>query len=151
MNNFAFEKFDSLSDGTLELVLEGLIKAEPKLGGIPRYRLSVRLIGPDVEIGRIDLRLGYNEYVHVNGNIGYSISARYRGGGYAGRACRLLAPLALRHGYRALVITSAPDNAASNRVCEKLGAILADRLGPRQIGVLSADGDREKNVYVWAL
>src|SRR5215204_4797163 len=43
---------------------------------------------------------------------------------FAERSCRLILPLARRHGFDTLWITCNPDNVASRRTCERLGAEL---------------------------
>jgi predicted acetyltransferase len=58
------------------------------------------------------------------GNIGYNVDEAYRGRHFAERACRLLLPLAAAHGFASLCITCDHQNRASQRTCERLGAVL---------------------------
>ena len=77
--------------------------------------------------GGIGLRIGNNpEIERYSGNIGYHVYPPARGHHFAERACRLLLPLARRHGMDRLWITCNPDNAASRRTCERLGARFVD-------------------------
>jgi RimJ/RimL family protein N-acetyltransferase len=46
----------------------------------------------------------------------------YRGYRYAARSCRLLQPFALAHGLTAVWLTVDPENTASQRTCEIIGA-----------------------------
>jgi tagatose 1,6-diphosphate aldolase len=62
---------------------------------------------------------------HV-GPIGYGIDEAYRGHHFAERACRILLPLIARHGMRTIWLTCSPDNIASKRTLERLGAKLID-------------------------
>jgi tagatose 1,6-diphosphate aldolase len=59
---------------------------------------------PDGEpIGRIGLRVGWREAViRYAGHVGYSVEPTHRGQRYAERACRLIVPLAKRHGMTSL-------------------------------------------------
>jgi tagatose 1,6-diphosphate aldolase len=78
-------------------------------------------------VGSIELRVGHTEEVDGwLGHIGYGVDPAYRGQRYAARSCRLLLPLACRHGLNPLWITCDPDNLASRRTCEILGAELVD-------------------------
>ena len=83
---------------------------------------------PPIRIaGGIGLRIGSNREIDLySGNIGYHVYPPARGRHYAERACRLLLPLARRHGAERLWITCNPDNLASRRTCERLGAKLVD-------------------------
>ncbi len=73
--------------------------------------------------GGIGLRVGDTfEIVMYLGHIGYHVYPSFRGRHLAERACRLVAPLAKAHGLNPVWITCNPDNHASRRTCERLGA-----------------------------
>ena len=77
--------------------------------------------------GGINLRIGNQfDLVMYRGQIGYHVYPPLRGRHYAERACRLLLPLARRHGIDPLWITCNPDNFASRRTCERLGGKLVE-------------------------
>ncbi len=106
---------------------------EPATGRVPAYHFWMLVPGgvglnPPIRLtGGIGLRIGTNaEIERYSGNIGYHVYPPARGRHYAERACRLLLPLARRHGMEKLWITCNPDNAASRRTCERLGARLVD-------------------------
>jgi tagatose 1,6-diphosphate aldolase len=99
-------------------------------GLVPSYSFWMRIAGgaADVRIaGGISLRIGCNAEIELySGNVGYHVYPPARGRHYAERACRLLLPLARRHGLHLLWITCNPENAASKRTCERLGAKFVD-------------------------
>jgi len=60
--------------------------------------------------------------VQYIGHIGYAVQEAFRGRHFAERAVRLVLPLAAEHGINPIWITCGPDNAASRRTIERLGA-----------------------------
>ena len=102
----------------------------PAKAFVPAYHFWMRIIDayPAVRMaGGIGLRIGATPEIELySGNIGYHVYPPARGQHYAERACRLLLPLAKRHGMEMLWITCNPDNIASRRTCERLGAKLVD-------------------------
>jgi predicted acetyltransferase len=109
-------------DGDLRLVLAECMPAENGPWGVPAY--SFRMQNPAGEyMGRIRLRVGWSEdVIRYAGHVGYAVEPAHRGRRYAERACRLIIPLAKRHGMTSLWITCQPDNAQSRRTLERLGA-----------------------------
>jgi predicted acetyltransferase len=114
-----------LVDDDLELVLIARYPADPIKKYTPMYRFEMRASGSAQSVGTIDLRVGHTTYLErYAGHIGYRVEPPYRGHHYAARSCRLLFPLARLHGLNPLWITCDPDNLASRRTCELLGARL---------------------------
>jgi predicted acetyltransferase len=109
-----------LVDGELELVLVATLPADPGKGLLPAYKFDMRRVGDDVKVGEIGLKIG-TPPDHL-GHIWYRVFPDYRGNHYAARACRLLIPLARRHGIDPLWITCREENVASRRTCELAGA-----------------------------
>lgn len=97
---------------------------------IPSYHFWMRLSEPDRPVkiaGGIGLRIGNTSNIrNYIGHLGYNVYPPARGHHLAERACRLLFPLAKRHGLKLLWITCNPDNIASRRTCERLGGILVN-------------------------
>jgi tagatose 1,6-diphosphate aldolase len=97
---------------------------------VPAYHFWMRITDGSAAIkmaGGIGLRIGGTPEIELySGNIGYHVYPPARGRHYAERACRLIFPLAKRHGMSMLWITCNPDNTASRRTCERLGATLID-------------------------
>src|SRR5437868_14474135 len=104
---------------------------------------------PPVRIaGAVGLRIGRTHAVEMYyGHFGYNVYPFARGRHYAERSCRLLLPLARRHGLGPLWITCNPDNLASRRTCERLGATLVDNVPIPADHPLYARGERFKCRY----
>ena len=62
-------------------------------------------------------------------------------------ACQLLFGLARRHGLSELWITCNPDNIASRKTCERLGAEYVETVSLPRDHVLYQRGEREKCRY----
>lgn len=64
---------------------------------------------------------------HVLGHIGYAVVPWKRNRGYATQALRLLLAEAATEGLPYVLLTSDPDNVASQRVIERNGGVLVER------------------------
>ena len=106
-------------------------------------------------IGEINLRVGYCGFgpdessLYYGGQIGYGVNEKYRGNGYAGRACRHLLPVAKSHSMTKLLITNNYTNAASRRVCEKLGARFLRVARLPEWTDNYKEGRRFSNIFEW--
>ena len=109
-----------LVDGELELVLAETLPAGFKKGFLPVYKFDMHSVDDSTKVGEIGLKIGTPPN-HL-GHISYRVFRGYRGNHYAARACRLLIPLARRHGIDPLWITCREENVASRRTCELAGA-----------------------------
>ncbi|MBN1548516.1 MAG: GNAT family N-acetyltransferase, partial [Syntrophaceae bacterium] len=119
---FKFLNPGQLVDDDLELVLVERYPGDPAINYAPAYLFKMVLAGGNEEIGRIQLRISNTDHiVQYGGHFGFSVQPEHRGHRYAARACRLLLPLARRHGFEVLWITCNPDNLASRRTCELAG------------------------------
>ncbi len=123
-------------------------------GFVPSYHFWMKLDGarpfaPVRIAGGIGLRIGTSEEIrNYAGHFGYHVYPPARGHHYAERACRMLLPLAARHGLRELWITVNPDNVASRRTCERLGARLIDTIPVPADHAFFARGERAKCRYL---
>src|SRR5215469_8622855 len=109
-------------DGDLQLILTERLPAEQSPWAVPAYLFRMEDPTGDY-LGRIRLRVGWNEdVIRYAGHVGYAVEPAHRGHRYAERACRLIIPLAKRHGMTSLWITCQPDNMSSRRTLERLGA-----------------------------
>lgn len=101
-------------------------------------------------VGRCGIRLEENEENKYLGNIEYEILEQYRGNNYAKKACELLAKVALDYNVESLTITARPDNIASIKTIESLGAKYIEILKvPKNMRLYKTS--KEVNVYRWNL
>ena len=133
----------------------GRERGDPARGWLPSYHfwMKLRATGdtpaPVAIAGGIGLRVGTSEEIRkYAGHVGYHVYPPARGRHYAERACRMLLPLAAAHGLRELWITVNPDNVASRRTCERLGARLVDTVLIPKDHPFYARGERAKCRYV---
>jgi predicted acetyltransferase len=138
----------TLQEGELKLVLRRTYRGSRSLGLAPNYAFDLRHAESGAHMGEIDLRLSNDHYItHYAGHIGYGVVRAFRGQHYAARACRLLLPLAKTHGLSPLWITCNPDNVASRRTCEALGATLVEIVAVPPGSDLYRRGEHEKCRY----
>lgn len=123
---FRFLDVNPLRDGELELVLAERQPAEASIWGVPAYIFNMRNHLSGQKMGHISFRIGDRWNIRYAGQIGYAVEEAFRGRRYAERSCRLLLPLVRRHGLHELWITCGPDNPASRRTLERLGAELIE-------------------------
>ncbi len=145
---FKFHDPGKLVDGDLELVLTEKYPGDPTIGYVPTYRFKMRLVGQDGDIGQAELRVGNTHFIIMyGGHIAYGVLPEHRGHHYAARACRLLLPLARRHGMKTLWITCNPDNTASRRTCELAGATFVEIVDLPEDIDMYWEGERQKCRY----
>ncbi|MFZ0498224.1 MAG: GNAT family N-acetyltransferase [Steroidobacteraceae bacterium] len=134
-------------DGDLRLILTECTAAENGPWGVPAY--SFRMQDPGGQyLGRIRLRVGWSEdVIRYAGHVGYAVEPAHRGHRYAERACRLIIPLAKRHGMTSLWITCQPANAQSRRTLERLGAECVGVIDVPPEYPLDAGAERKKMCF----
>lgn len=147
-DEFRFLELGNLVERELELEILQTCPANKQSERVPTYRFRMALVGKNLTLGTIDLRIGNNPYVDLYlGHIGYNVLPRYRGHHYAARACKLLFPLAARHDVAGLWITCNPDNIPSRKTCERVGGIMKNIVPVPPIVDLYRVGDRFKCRY----
>jgi tagatose 1,6-diphosphate aldolase len=139
---------NDLCDDEIVLHLQKEVSADPSRGWLQAYHFDI-LMKPDREkIGSIDLRIGYTtSVVRYGGHLGYGIDANHRGNRYAAKACKLLLPVAKQHGMDVIWVTCNPDNFASRRTCEIIGAELVEVVDIPPDNDQYQDGERQKCRY----
>lgn len=130
----------------------GLQPGDEGRGIVPAYHFLMRLLPPHRSplpiVGGMSLRIGSTPDLERHlGHIGYHVFPPARGRHLAERACRLVLPLAARHGLSTLWITCNPDNAPSRRTIERLGAVYVDTVDLPETHVLYQRGERQKRRY----
>ena len=143
-----FQDPGKLIDRDLQLVLTQRFTGDLSRNWSPSYRFNMTQLPGSDEIGNIELRIGNTEYLLMYaGHIGYRVHPPYRGHRFAARSCRLLIPLARKHGMRTVWITCNPDNYASRRTCELVGAKFIEIVDlPSDIDMYR-EGERQKCRY----
>lgn len=115
---------------------------------VPAYVFAMKNVNTGEEMGRISLRVGDTPHLRMYaGHIGYAVDWPFRGNHYAERSCRLLLPLARAHQMRELWITCNPDNQASRRTLERLGAELVEIVDVPPSSSFYLRGERRKCRY----
>jgi tagatose 1,6-diphosphate aldolase len=144
----AFLPIPDLADDHLRLRLRTTEGPEESFWKAPTYRFSICLTESALPIGHINLRVGESILMtHYTGHIGYAIDEPHRGHHYAERACRLLLPFAFAHEMPEVWITCAPDNLASRRTLERLGAEYVETVRVPDEYPLDVDALRQKRRY----
>ena len=148
-NAFRFLPPGQLVNDDLELILVEKHLADSSRGYVPAYEFAMRPVGQNTNMGNISLRIGNDENLEkYAGHIGYNVTPTYRGNRYAARSCQLILPLALCHGINPIWITCNPDNIASRRTCEIVGARFVETVEvPRKFYHLYQKSDRIKRRY----
>lgn len=122
--------------------------ADPERGFVPAYVFDLVHAPSDNIIGELALRVGNtHNIVMYNAHIGYEVATNFRGHKYAVRAVKLILPLAKKHGLNPLWITCNPDNFASRKTCEHLGAEFIEIVPLPENSEMFQRGMREKCRY----
>ena len=139
---------ETLSFGEVRLRFVRVVPGDEPQGLVPQYHFRIIAAG-DVDVGNINFRIGDTEHVRLcAGHIGFEIVEAFRGHGFALQACRALAPF-VRSFYEAVTITSDPDNQASIRTIEQLGASFVDEISVPPHDPQYQRGSRSKKRYRW--
>lgn len=143
---FTFRDPGRLVDGELELRLVACVERDEARQRAAAYVFEMRV--GDQAAGGIRFR-AENSFDVVNwaGHFGYNVEPAFRGQRFARRACRLLLPLARAHGLTEVWITCNPENQASRRTCERLGATLVEIVDLPESSDMYRDGERRKCRY----
>lgn len=143
---FHFLQIGPLSDRELMLRPVRTVDRDIEKQTVATYHFEMRI--GDVVVGAIRFRAENAFDVETfAGNLGYNVDPAFRGRRLAERACRLLFPLAEAHGFRSLWITCDPENYASRKTCERLGAKLIGVFALPEDSDMYEDGERLKCRY----
>ena len=152
MKGFNFLNIDQLSDGEIAIRVREKCPEDFLRGYAPVYKFDVLLADTGIFVGTVDLRIAETDHLNLYaGHIGYGIEPKYRGKRYAAKACNLVKQAALAHGFKTLWITCNPDNGASRRTCEILGAQFVEIVDLPEYTDMYQKGERQKCRYRWDL
>ena len=112
---------------------------------VPSYQFDICLLD-GTKIGFCNLRIDNTELTKYCGNIGYGVDEKHRGKKYSARASKLLLKLAKKHDLKYVLITCAPNNIASNKICQSLNAEFIEIVDVPQAHEMSQEYDR-LNIY----
>lgn len=141
---------EAMAFGQVRLRFVRVVPGDPARDFVPAYHFRI-LDADDSDVGHINFRVGDTEHVRLcAGHIGFEIREPFRGHGYAFQACRALAPF-IRSVYEAVTITCDPDNVASRRTIERLGATFVDEVAVPTHDEHHRRGSRRKRCYRWTL
>ncbi len=145
---FSFLDPGVLVEGDLSLRLFRRTAAERAKDWVAAYEFSMHAAGTDGRVGGVIFRAQPHPALNLyRGHIGYGVNPEHRGNHYAERAVRLLGPFMRRHGFEEIWITCNPDNWASRRTCERLGANFVEIVPLPETEEMYRRGEREKCRY----
>lgn len=141
-----------MNESPVTLRLAAIVPADPGKSTVATEHYFIVEKSAGQQAGAIRLRLSNNDDIRLYaGHIGYNVDEAYRGRHYAAYACLELKSIALAHGFAEVWITCDPDNQASRRTCERIGAELVEIIDlPEDIDMYQ-DGERQKCRYRWLL
>lgn len=144
-----FERKPAFYDDEIRLVLSSHDPTDESCGIRGGYTFRIYPANGKEYVGYVSLRLGESDELYYLGHIGYRIEEKFRGHGYAARACELIKPLCSRLGMESITITANPENIASRKTCEKLGCVLESIVKvPSRYRYICMDAE-EKCRYIW--
>lgn len=145
--DFAFKSFAKVKTNVIELSLAKTNPASQHKHWIPYYHFFILKNG--VHIGYINFRVGNTSAIlEYDGHIGYFVQEKYRGYCAAYHASTLLLPFIRDHGFKSIVMTCHPNNIASTKTIEHLGATFQCH---REFPYVANDHDKEKNIFLLKL
>lgn len=127
-------------------LLEYVNKDLPR-GFTPYYIYGIMI--DDKEVGRLTFREGTLQQHYFDGHIGYHIEEAYRGHHYAYQACLLLQE---ELGFHQVILTCDPNNQASLRTIQKLGAkYLETKTIPAKERRFFSHDEKVKMIFIWEI
>ena len=140
----AFEFLDPgvLDGGDFELIRFATLPPDVDKGIVHGYDFRIRVNKSNLVV-QVNLRIGMTQHIMLYaGNLGYQVDPDYRGRQFAARAIKLILPIARHHGMTELWICCNPENWASRKTCERVGADLVEMIAVPPGNDLYDRGDR---------
>ncbi|WP_421903325.1 GNAT family N-acetyltransferase [Maridesulfovibrio sp.] len=137
-----------LSSGPIHLHLEKTVPVPPDGELVPFLHFKI-LNTEETIVGHINLRIGNTRHIlKCAGHVGYEILPEYRGNSLSYHACIALRKV-ITCFYSSIILTVDPENAASIRIIEKLGAVFRSMEDVHPDDPAYKSGARKKLCYVW--
>ncbi len=141
-----------LANDEISLVLQKDSPANPEKNWLRNLEFNIFLNSQNIVIGHINFRIGYSDsIVFYGGHLGYSIIEEFRGNHFAGKACLLLKDEIKKFGLDVIWITCNPDNHASRKTCEWIGAEYVTTVDLPEDNDQYLEGERQKCRYRWII
>lgn len=140
------DKYRVIRGKELTLRLMETVKSEYAFDLLPFYYYEI-LDKKNNSVGKISLRIGYNEYTIYNGNVGYEVNQEYRGHNYSLKALKMLKPLMKYHKIDFIILAIDELNTASNKIAQKAKGKLIGKFTVQKQHKFYLD-ERCKNVYL---
>ena len=132
----------------IDLVFDEFIEENIEKGYPPAIMYNIVLKATKEIVGHCSAKIGYNEILYYAGHVGFSVKEEFRGNGYATEAVNLIKKVFKLNKMSWIYITNNPDNNASVRVCEKVGAKFVKMMEfPEQDLKRFAVQDSYKNIW----
>ncbi|QOR34390.1 GNAT family N-acetyltransferase [Clostridium sp. 'deep sea'] len=149
--NIYYDNMKNIKGNNIELVCKRMLHAVPEKDYVTNYLYDIRILNGRDSIGKLNFKVGFNHKVYYSGHIGYQIYQAFRGKSYSAEACKLIKKIAKQLGFNKLLITNNPNNIASRKICDKIGAVLirVAKLPPNH--QLYKVGERYTCIYQWQL
>jgi tagatose 1,6-diphosphate aldolase len=136
-----------LTHEDVRLFYVGVMPGDDERGLAPYYHH--RILVDSADVGHINFKVSDSDHVRLYaGHVGFEVKPMYHGHGYASKACRALVPLMNRY-YDEVIFTADPDNLASIRTIEGLGACFLDEQPVPPTDPQHTRGSRIKRRYGW--
>jgi predicted acetyltransferase len=126
-----------------------VLPGDPVHGFVPAWHFRIYRLDDGADAGHVNLRIGATDHVRLYaGHLGYQVAETFRGHRFALKSCRALRPI-VRSVYPEVIITADPDNHASLRTIELLGAAFLNEVSVPPSDPNFARGSRAKRRFLW--
>jgi len=131
-----------------DLQLQFLRFAQHPVHGVATYFFRMVHAQTGEELGKINLRVSSAPHIErYAGHVGFSVHEAHRGHSYAARSVALLVPIANELGFAGFWITCDPENAASRRTLERVGAEYVETVDVPSDSIIFQSGHLRKCRY----
>ena len=145
------QDYPILVGNELQLVQVLKFSFDPIKNWLPYYQFEIQSLEGE-RLGGLNFRVGYmDSIVYYAGHIGYGIDPKHRGNRYAAKACQTVKQIAQDYHMDCIWITCDPDNWASRKTCELVGATFVEIVDLPSDNEMYLKGDRQRCRYRWII